>query len=278
MHEPRSFLPRQVQPLHWSVNALYNTTPFEGPMDPYDYVPAMTNLPSKSSYIPHYTQVQPQHTQYFQPQATQDVNLFDVNAFAALSPSSVGSFSITPSLSPRAILLPTDTPENTYARPSHQIPLPPTPFEAAIPHPQVALPATNRGTRRRRHQEMEDPGEEFLPAPKRRRCEYPNSSVALHSVPLVPGVPSATPAPTAQSFGVDAFLMDEHATSWAPSIRKRRSPKSRSPKRSEDASSTSTRGSASLSVIRASSAPLPDSKYGWLDHLLSSALEANKHT
>ena len=270
MHEPRSFLPPQVQPLHWSINALYNTTPFEDSMDPYDYFSATTNLPSKS-YAPRYTQPQPQPPQYFQPPANQEVNPFDVNAFAALSPSSVGSLTITPSLSPSAILLPTDAPENLYTRPSHPIPPPPTPFEGPTPRPQVALPATNRGTRRRRQQEMEDPAEEFLPAPKRRRCDHPNSSVALPSIPLVPGVLSAIPAATPQSFDVDAFLMDEQATSWAPSIRKRRSPK-----RLEDTPSTSTKGPARLSVIRDSSAPLLDTKYGWLDHLLSSALEGSK--
>jgi hypothetical protein len=124
MHQPRSFLPLQVQPLHWSINALYNTIPFSGSMDSYDYFSATTNLPSKS-YAPHYTQPQPQQPQYFQPPVTQEINLFDVNAFAALSPSSVGSLTITPSLSPSTIPLPTDTPENPYMRPSHPIPPPP---------------------------------------------------------------------------------------------------------------------------------------------------------
>lgn len=238
-------------------------------MDPYDCFSATTNLPSKSyAHAPHYIQPQPQQPQYIQPPATQEINLYDVNAFAALSPSSVGSLTITPSLSPSTILLPTDTPENPYMRPSHPIPPPPTPFEdTTTPRPQSALSATNRGIRRRRQQDIEDPAEEFLPAPKRRRCEHPNSSVALPSVPFVPGTLSA------QSFDADVFLADEQATSWAPSVRKRRSPK-----RSEDAPPTSTRGPARLSVIRATSAPLPDTKYGWLDHLLSSALEGNKQT
>jgi len=273
MHEPRSSLPRQVQPLHWSFNPLYNTTPFELSMDPYDYYSAATNHPSKS-YAPHHTQPQPQpqqHPQYFQPPATQEINLFDVNAFAALSPSSVGSLTITPSLSPSAILLPADAPENPYIRPSHPVPPPSIPFEVPTPHPQGALAATNRGVRRRRRQEMDEPAEEFLPAPKRRRCEHPSGSVALPSVSLVPGVLNDIPAPTVQSFDVDAFLMDERPASWAPSIRKRRSTK-----RSEDAPSASTRGPARGSVIRPSSTPLPDTKYGWLDHLLSSALEGSK--
>lgn len=273
MHKPRSFLPWQVQPLHWPINALYNTIPFEGSMDPYDCFSETTNLPSKSSYAPHYIQPQPQQPQYTQPPPTQEINLFDVNAFAALSPSSVGSLTITPSLSPSTILLTTDALENPYKRPSHPVPPPPTQFEATTPRSQAALPV-NRAIRRRRQHEIEEHVEEFLPAPKRRRYEHPNSSVVLPSVPLVPGVLSAIPAVTAQSFDADIFPADEQATSWTPStppVRKRRSHK-----RSEDAQPSNTRGTTRLSVIRASSAPLPDSKYGWLDHLLSSALEGSK--
>lgn len=242
-------------------------------MDPYDCFSETTNLPSKSSYAPHYIQPQPQQPQYTQPPPTQEINLFDVNAFAALSPSSVGSLTITPSLSPSTILLTTDALENPYKRPSHPVPPPPTQFEATTPRSQAALPV-NRAIRRRRQHEIEEHVEEFLPAPKRRRYERSNSSVALPSVPLVPGVLSAIPAVTAQSFDADIFPADEQATSWTPStppVRRRRSHK-----RSEDAQPTNTRGTTRLSVIRASSAPLPDSKYGWLDHLLSSALEGSK--
>lgn len=270
MREPRSFPPLQVQPLHWSINALYNIAPFPGPMDSYDYLSATTNFPSKSC-APHYTQSQPQ-PQYCQPPATQDVNLFDVNAFAALSPSSVGSHTITPSFSPSTIPLPTDTFENVYMRQSHPIPPPPASFEGPATGPPATLPATipaNRGVRRRRQQEDEEIVEGLLPPTKRRRCERSNSSVALPSVPPVPGVLSATPAVTAQSLDVDISLVDEQTTSWAPSVRKRR------PAKRLDEVPPST---ATHSVTRASIAPLPDTKYGWLDHLLGSALEGNKRS
>jgi hypothetical protein len=269
MHHPRSFLPCQVQPLDWSTNALYDTIPFLGPMDPpYDY---FTNFPPKS-YPPPHTQPPPQ-PQYFQPPAIQE---FDVNAFAALSPSSVGSLTITPSLSPGTIPLPGDTPENVYAHTSHHIPLPPTQFEGPAPRPQPALPAAvpaSRTTKRRRRQEDEDKDlvEELPPAPKRRRCERPNSSVALPSVLAVPGVLGSTLAVISQPLDVNVSLLGEQPMSWAPSVRKRRSAK-----RPEEALSASTRETAIHSLTRGSSAPLPDTKYGWLDHLLGSALESNK--
>lgn len=270
MPEPRSLLPRQVQPLHWSINALYNTIPFSGSMDPYDYFSATTNFPPKSC-PPHHTQLQPQ-PQYFQPPATQDINLFDVNAFAALSPSSVGSLTITPSVSASTIPLPADTPENPYMLPPHPIPLPPTAFEGSAPRPQATLPATiptNHGIRRRRQREDEEYAEEHLPAPKRRRSERPNDSVSLPSVPPVPGVLGSTPTLTMQSLDMDVSLLNEQSTTWAPPVRKRRSAR-----RPEEA--LSTREPASHSAIHASGAPLLDTKYGWLDHLLGSALEANK--
>ena len=263
--------PLQVQPLHWSINALYNTIPFSAPMDlSYEYFSTTSDLPSKS-YPPHHTQPQPQ-PQSYQPPATQEINLFDVNAFAALSPSSVGSFSITPSLSPGTIPLPADTPENVYMYTSHHIPLPSTPFQSHVPSPQAALPATvsaSRGIRRRRQQEEEDSAEELLPAPKRRHCERPNGSVALPSVLDVPGVLGSTPAATAPSLDVDISLLGEQPTSWAPSARKRRSVK-------RPARAPPAREPAIHSVTHGSSAPLPDTKYGWLDHLLGSALEGNK--
>ena len=241
-------------------------------MDPsYDYFSATTNFPSKP-YPPHHMRPQPQ-PQYFQPPAIQE---FDVNAFAALSPSSVGSLNITPSLSPGTIPLPADTPENVYVHTPHHVPLPPTLFEGPTSRPQAPLPAmvpASRGTRRRRRQEDEDPAEELPPAPKRRRCERPNGSVALPSVLAIPGVLGTTPTVTAQPLDVEVSLLGEQPTSWAPSVRKRRSVK-----RPEEALAASNRETAIHSVSHDSSAPLPlpDTKYGWLDHLLGSALEGNK--
>jgi hypothetical protein len=239
-------------------------------MDSYNYFSATGNFPSKSFDLHH---IQPQ-VQYFQPPATQEMNPFDVNAFAALSPSSVGSLTITPSLISSTVPLPTESPENAYMRLSRPSLPPPTPSEGPPTHPQVAPPAVvpaNRGVRRRRQQEVEELAEGDSPAPKRRRREHRNSSMALAPTPTVPGVLSTTPAVTSQSLDVEIPPVDEQAISWAPSARKRRSVK-----KPEEAPSASTRETANHSVIRAPSAPLPDTKYGWLDHLLSSALESNK--
>jgi hypothetical protein len=244
-------------------------------MEPYDYFSATGNFPSKP-HAPHYTQPQPQ---YFQPPPTQEMSPFDVNAFAALSPSSVGSFTITPSLSPTTVPLPTtESPENAYIHPSYPILPPPTSFEGPAPQPQTVLPAphpANRAIKRSRQEEVDEPAEESLPAPKRRRRGLPNSSAPLPAALAATGVLSAAPAVTGLSADMSIPTMDGPATSWtlsAPPAARRR----RSAKRPEDAPSASSREPVNHSAVCTSGAPLPARKYGWLDHLLGSALEGNK--